>query len=609
MVQQIQVNNEIIEFPDNMSATDIETVLNREFGQQSSFLDKALQFTQQLATGEPLKSIGEFAKNIPVGLGQTAIGTTQAVAQLTGQEEFAQRLGQEVKRRREEEGEISTAAKIGREAGEIILPALVSPSTLIKGGVVGGATIGATTPQEEGGLRERGIETAKGATIGGVAGGVFKAGGAIVKGIKNIVSPKKAEDIFARGLSTEQKTEALERLKAAPADSPVIFADIAGDATRGLTRAVGKLGGARDIIVDALEGRSFKAVERINKQLSKSISNVDTYFGNLDDIVKARKELASPLYVKAYKEAEVINRDKLQKLLQDQRIIDAMDLAKKEYGVRLEAPANSLETLDGVKKVLGDIQGAAIRQGKMNQSISYGKLKEQLLSELDGASKTYKKARKIFSDFSHIKDAQEQGLKFTTLRPEQLQRLFKTLPVSEKEAFRIGVRENLEKTVSSTADQADPAKRIFGSSYKRKQLRAVFSDENNFKAFTNRMNEEIAAAKTKFLILGGSRTDINIAGDSAFVETMAKLGGGIALGSRFAQIHALMSVFRKQFPGITKKNAKDLASILVKKEKSITALENILVKEKNAVQKRVLTEAIKNIKPLITVKTTQQTGE
>ena len=84
MVQQIQVNNEIIEFPDNMSDTDIEAVLSREFGQQpptqepqersatAEIARPFLQTAKQIATGT-LGAAGDIAQQavyLPEALGR-----------------------------------------------------------------------------------------------------------------------------------------------------------------------------------------------------------------------------------------------------------------------------------------------------------------------------------------------------------------------------------------------------------------------------------------------------------------------------------------------------------------------------------------------------------
>jgi len=600
--------------------------------QQPSIYDRTLGFTQALGEGRPVKDI---AGGVASGLENIGLGIYQAGADLGAEfksakkvlslirpdladeiqaftpEDISEALGRRVTEKKAQEKEKGLVFKASKFAAETA--PFLATGTGIKGAVAGGALIGATTPQEEGGLEERFKETAIGAGTGLVAGAAIKGVTAGVKGVKKLLTAKKPEDILAKRLPPEKTAELLEQLKTATPDSPVLLPDIAGDEVKGLTGSVSRLGGAKDIVREALEGRSFKAVERVQKQLSRDISDVDTYFGNLDDIAKARSEMASPLYTKAYREAKNIDRAKLKKLLLDKRIIDAIDTAKKDFGVRLEAPANSLETLDGAKKVLDDIIGEAIRQGKKNKAGAFLGLKKQLVDELDLASPSYSEARKIFSDFSSIQNAQEEGLKFLTKTPEELKIIFKKFgdSISEKDSFRIGARESLRRIASKTTEGADPAKRIFGNSEKQNQIRAIFPNETKFKAFEKRMKEEIAAAKTKFEILGGSPTRGREAADAEFIDTVSKVGGGFALGSRFAVINALVSSFKSRFAGINTKNSKAIANILVKREKSIEALENILKKEKNATQKRILTQVITELRPsLLTAKiTTQQTQD
>lgn len=608
--------SQIPQTPETPSFSNEE--LQRLAQNEPGIYDKILNLTQQLGEGAPLKAAGEFAKELPVGLGRSAIGAVQAGAQFTGQPEFAERIGEQLQRQKEAEGELSLAQRAGRATGETILPALASPARTIVGGIVGGGLAGLTAPQEQPDLGKRLTETATGAAIGGVLGGALEAGRAITGKVRKLfTTATKAEDILAKRLPKGQTADLLEQLKTATPDSPVILPDIAGDEMQGLTRAVGKMANGRDIISEALEGRSKNAVTRVVNRLSKDISDVDNYFGNLDDLTKARSEMAAPLYKKAFDKgtkldlgkkvdpvyttlktipgkelssSQVKTREFLKKITPEIKQARSKLLRSPERYDKL--PDNHIEILDATKKMLDDKIGVAIRAGEKQQAASLLGLKSELLTRLDKVNPDYAKARKVFSDYSSIQNAQEQGLKFSTLRPEQLQRFMKNLSVSEKEAFRIGVRENLQKTVTSTTEGADPAKRIFGNQFKRDQLKAIFPNQTIYKQFEKRMIEEIKAAETKFRVLGGSRTDINLSDESQFLNIASRIGGGVALGSKFAVINGAISSIRRLSPGITEKNAKTLATILVNKGKSIEALEKIVQKEKNATQQRVMRDFI-----------------
>lgn len=569
----------------------------------------------------PEEVIPEFASGVIQGGKELMSGLTQTVFDLAGkgmpENEIVQQIREiipdAVKRSRQEferkQGD-SIPAQVGEFAGQVapfVALAPAAPAALagrVALGAAGGALAGATAPTAEQltpdeALEQRGEGAALGGAIGGVIPGVTPAAISAAKGVAGGVSRlakgRTADQILSARISATDASKALSELKGGQIS---VLADVAGDEIKGLTRIVGKTpGGARNIVTEALEGRAEDATRRVVNDLTKSISNVDTYFGQLDDIAKARAEVARPLYAKAFSEAREINRDKLNKLLQDKRIIDAIDDAKANLGVRVEAPANSLETLDGAKKSLDDIIGKAKRAGENQKAASYLKLKGQLLEELDTASPTYGKARKVFSDFSSLQDAQEVGLAFTKQTPEQLKRYLSTLDNSQKEAFKIGVRENLQRVVNKTADQADPAKRVFGNTFKREQLKAIFGEGKQFDSFAKRMNEEIRGAKTKFDVLGGSRTDINLADDGQFIEAAAQAARqGVALTALEKTVGAITGAAKRRYIGITPENAKRLAVILTDKNAGIDALEN-LIKRAPKGQKAILEEAIKELSP------------
>ena len=557
------------------------------------------------------KGVSDIGRGLIKGGKEVISGLLQTGADIAGAafpeservQEFRGLLPESIERSRRQ-FEARTGGSLAGKVGEFIgqaapfvaaLPlggATLAGRTIagVAGGAVAGGT-GATTQQvtPEQALERRGVQAVTGAAIGGVLPVGLAGAAKIAGGVTRLVRGRDADKILASKINVTDAKTALQEIESGKIS---VLADVAGDEIKGLTRAIGKQkGGARNIVADALEGRSNAAVSRISDDLSKSVSNVETYFGNLDDIALARSSASRPLYVKAYSEAETINRDNLNKLLQDQRIITALDDAKANLGVRLEAPANSLEALDGAKKSLDDIIGTAVRAGQNQKAASFIKLKNQLLEELDAASPTYREARKIFSDFKSLENAQELGLQFTTKRPEELKQLLSTLSNTEKEAFKIGVRANLQKTVSTTADGADPAKRIFGNSFKREQLEEVFGEGKQFNQFKIRMEEEIRAAETKFKVLGGSRTDINITDDGEFIVAAVDAA---RKGIIRTALDAIAGAATRRYTGLTAKSAKDLASILVDRNAGIAALEK-LIKDAPKAQKNILTDAIREL--------------
>lgn len=160
-----------------------------------------------------LRRVGEFARGIPQGLGNVAIGGVQAAtdigekaAQLIEKlyfgdnlqmNTFGTRLAEQVKQRKAEQAQLPTAEKAGIFVGEAApfitggatTGAKVAAATgskiagLATGGAVGGAEMSALSPQEQAGLENRLEETAKGAAIGGAFGAGLGVAGKLASAI------------------------------------------------------------------------------------------------------------------------------------------------------------------------------------------------------------------------------------------------------------------------------------------------------------------------------------------------------------------------------------------------------------------------------------------
>ena len=658
MVQQIQVGNDILEFPDNMPDEQITAVIKKEYPQNG----QQTQTTQPEISGQPdegfqarnQRVVSQVAMGVPQGLGNAAIGAFQAATDVgekaanlierlyygdnLNMNTFGDRLAEQVKLRNEQQAQLPAAERVGIAIGQS-LPYLTTGvgtgakvaqvagkvAGLAAGGAVGGAVSSALSPQEEAGLENRAIETVKGAVIGGSIGGGLGVVGKTIGIGKSLFTAKSAEDILAAKLPKEQTAALLKQLKVASPDNPVIIPDIAGDSIKGLTRSVAKISSAKDIVVDALENRSQAAISRVSNYLSKDISPVNAYFGNIDDLIKARSEISQPLYERAYAEGNI----NIQKLLKPQIVTKNEFVSNgmggvKEQITKTEIPVdplfsnpnilkyiskakneplfvdprisnNDFAVLDGAKKMIDDDIGSAMRAGENERARALVGIKNQIVNKLEEVSPSYKQARQVFGGFSQLKKAQETGLNFSRFSPEEISKEIKSLSVAERDAYRIGVRENLQKTVSSTADGADPAKRIFGNKTKRDQLRVVFGNRKKFTEFEQKMVNEIKAADTKAKVLGGSRTDYNMAGDEEFLNKV--ITGGINLAKSkvnpFYILEATNNAITNKFSGINEKNASNLARILVSRPDAIDALENIIRKERNLLQQRILID-VKN---------------
>lgn len=441
-----------------------------------------------------------------------------------------------------------------------------------------GEQIGGDTGRKVGQIAGNVVGGVLGAKFPGAPGAIAKATAPIASAIKTATVGRNADQILQDIIQKSGKTP--EELKSAlEAGQISTLADIGGDTVQGLTRAVAKTTPGKDIVADALNSRADDAVKRVSDDLSKNVSGVDKYFTNLDDVSKARAVAAAPLYKQAYQEGAELNSPDLNKYLQDSRVQAAQNEARRSYGVPLEAKPNSIESLDGVKKVLDDQISSAMQGGQKNLAGSLLELKNGMVKVLDDASPAYAQARKVFGGLSQMQNAQKMGADFSTKTPEQLGMMLKNMPADQKEAFRIGVRENLQNTVNKTADGADPAKRIFGNTQKRAQLEQVFDNPKNFQDFQTRMNEEIQGASTKQRVLGGSRTDYNIAADDELGQLATNaVKKGVTRSILDAGMDKASEFISKRYYGITDANSKYIANALVNREEGIKALDNLIAK-------------------------------
>jgi len=559
---------------------------------QEDFIQKDKSLLSKIGTAT-VEGLAGFTE----GLGRAAVGATQLGAELLGQEEFAGKIGQQVAKEKELEKDDPTARKVGRFIGGIA-PALPvgAGMGLIRGGIAGGAAAELIEPTEKGTAKERVEQVALGAGLGGLTGGALLGAGKTIKGTAGLVKRQfvatKPEDILAKGIRPEDAQPILDKLQEGKIS---VIPDVAGDEVRGLTRSIAKLPQAKDVVTDALEQRSFGAVKRVSEQLSKDISPVGAYFGNIDDLAKARSEVAAPLYEKAFKQNTTLDINKNRELFN--KIAPDIADAKNKFRLSSNISDNSIVMLDAAKKSLDDKIGKAITQRKRQEASILQGIKKELVSKLDQLNPDYKKARQVFSDFASIQNAQEQGLEIVKkgITAEQVKKMIKEMSVAEKDAFRIGLREGLDRVVRNTSIGNDPAKKIFNDLSIVDKIKAALGDGKKFTDFKKRMQEEIAAADTRFKVLGGSRSDFNLSQDDVLDKIVS--GAEVARGGKTELLRVTVNALRNRAAGLNKKNAKQVAEILVNREKGIEALQNIINKEQSKTQQRILKDFVRSLRP------------
>ena len=629
MPKQIQVDNQIIEFPDDMPDNEIEAVIKKEFysqpqpqqpikpaqpfGMGAELVKKASEYIPQQGR------VGAFlntATNL-VGMPRVKALTASLSAKALGGDEsigafYDEALGNELKKLKQARAQYPKTSIGGQLLADVASARLLGIKGLTtKAVLAGGAAIGGLSAAGE---TEADLASSQGlADIG--AGGLYGAGGGVVgqqagkligksvpfvKGVAQRLKGSTPESIISKVITPEEAGQQARKLSNRIQQGRITALPELGDENiLGLTRILGKTQGSNKIITSYINNKTATSAKRVGDLLNNNLS-AESYFNKLDDTILKRKEVASPLFTKAYQEGNDALKQamtmpatgnaklgKVRELINDDRIKSAIMTARKDYGINQEIPDISIESLHGARQVVDDIIGSAKRAGENNKARSYIDLKNKINNVVYDVAPTMKEADKTFAGFSALKNAQEEGLKFNQYRNgEEVKRAFTKLSDGEKEAYKIGVKDYLIDKVSKSSER-NPSKAIFGNQLEYGKLKAVFENPKQFKDFAKRLTDEIRVFDVKQRIVGGSRTDFNLAESDQLLDKIAK--GALNLKTFGLADVAMVAkdAIKRKYYGLNEKTAKELAEIMISPEKSAQTLNNI-VKQAQTAQERGL---------------------
>lgn len=400
---------------------------------------------------------------------------------------------------------------------------------------------------------------------------------------------EQAENIFSSQFTPEEAAQNIARLqKYGEEGRNLTVADVGGDKAKGLTRVIGKTSGGKNLINNFFNQRSNTSNTRVANAINKAISD-KSYLQNIDDIDKARKELGSPIFQKGYEEGKNIqNNTAFNDLLKDNLIDKAIKKGINEYNIK--SLLNSAETLHGARQVIDDEIGLAIKSGERNRARILLDAKDRVNKVLYDVAPSLKEASKIYAGKSALINAQELGRDFTKYHSvEAIKKDWNKLTDGEKDAFKIGVADNLLQIVNKTGFNNSSANKIFGNPLIRNKLKVIFDSPEQYREFAKNMIDEIKKAQTKQRILGNSITDINLADEEIFNKAAQ---GALKLAKNKdlpAILGSITDFITKKYYGINEKNAKEIARIIVNPERTIEVLKKIINKadeqEKAAMRK------------------------
>lgn len=415
------------------------------------------------------------------------------------------------------------------------------PRPLIATG--GAAATGATSAAITGAGTAQPGERAAGAAEAAPIGAAFGVGGTTAaKIIPRLPGVQQMADIGKRMVGRApdytqradvKLLQALQRDGISPADAlarlnqikasnykPETIVELGGENTRRLADIVAQYPGASNVARELAEERGAGAGQRITQDFRRAFQ-VNTEATELaDDLIRQRDELSRPLYQKAYSEGGVIDDPRFDEFFKLSAFKDAYKTARElaEFdGIQLPEKIEDirkmggfdLRTLDYIKRGLDDV--LYVKKGPIGGTgkTVLGRLEEkrgqfvELIDEVGPSS--YKEARRAFAGPTEVRNAIDEGRKFSTLGPAELKKKYDKLSPAEQEGFRIGVFDSIQTNINRGADGADVLRRVWKSPEKRNQIR-VFLGDDAYNDLSNQLVRENVIRQTDVKITGGSQT-------------------------------------------------------------------------------------------------------
>lgn len=416
-------------------------------------------------------------------------------------------------------------------------------------GALYGAGEGDASKDTLGSFGERVKNTLGYGTIGTLVGGaipaVIEGGRALYQTGKNLLgggnSEQKALAHILRSMERSGTTPeqiASEVGEASARGVPAAPLDRMGDSGVRLGRTIQTIPGrGSEALTEFVDERQAGQGERLANVLRKNLGNADDFAQTADDLLAARREQASPHYQRAFEKPSAIWNDELAQLFKRPSIREAVPKAYKiaaELGedpnslVRLgdeafseigflgksgkrpvEGKAPNLKTLHYIREGLDDIiEGYRDKTtGKLILD-KYGRGVQETRGALDkilkDSSKDLAKGDAIWSGFSNAREALQMGRQFGRGDIEKMEKVFTGLNEGEKELFRVGAARELKKILTTSGDESDKVKAIFGTPDRRARLKELLGDQ--FDDFANILGMEKKISKNNRMVTGGSPT-------------------------------------------------------------------------------------------------------
>jgi hypothetical protein len=429
----------------------------------------------------------------------------------------------------------------GLQAAQRMIPSITVPRQV---GAAGGAAVsGATTGALTGAGTAQPGERMKGAESGAQTGAALGVAGqqaarvipqvpgirqAIEFGREKVGLPtdfaRRADVKLLQSLQRDgvNLDEAMRRISVIKQGGykPETIIELGGENTRRLADLVAQYPGASQAARELVETRSAGAPERIITDFREAFRVNADAFDLSEQLIQQRNAASRPLYEQAYREGGVVSDKRFDsyfkltpfkdayKTARELAEFDGVDLPEKiEDLAKLGGP--DLRTLDYIKRGLDDVlyvkKGPTGGTGKQ----ILGRLEEKrrefvnLIDEVGPDS--YKAARRAFAGPTEVRNSIDMGKEFTKLDPRELKKQFDNLSDAEQEGFKIGVFDAIRTNIDRGADGVDVLRRVWKSTEKQSQVRALLGDDA-FNDLSSRLVREKVIRETDVGMMRGSQT-------------------------------------------------------------------------------------------------------
>lgn len=484
-----------------------------------------------------------------------------------------------------------------------------------KDGAIAGGLYGAGDGE---GLDDRAINAVVGGATGGTIGGALPAVGSAAKAVSAPVTNVLQSQFRPQNFATRKVAERLERDGTSldqvqrRVGNGLSIADVAGEGTRDLLRTTTNIAGdARNRVATSLKVRQIGQGDRLKSAIRQTFADPDGFLTAKDELAETAKNIASPLYEKAYanpvhfseKIEGILNTDAGKKALRK-----ATEIASNEEAPFGQWFANiaddgkvtikqvpDMRAWDYIKRGLDDVIESQTDKmtGKVTTSgRSVIGLKNRLLNELDRLNPDYAKARKAYAGVAQIDEALEFGKSAIKLSPELVKRKVSQMSAAEKEAARVGMAENLRKAIDDAGYTHNAVRKIMGNRTQYQRLRALFDNSKQFGEFRKIIFDEARKQRTFDAVRGNSSTarqlmDIQDAGQ---ISDMGGIASDAVQGN-FGRVVSSIGNLLARAGGLTDEVANQIATQVTATspatvQRFVNQLQNIERSSASSEQKR-----------------------